>query len=329
MGSPRSAVHPPLEPATRFQDPLEDPGRDASHHRPKHGRSELSSPRVVAFFDHAAVLGGGEIALWNLIERLDPNAWRPLVILGEHGPLVERLQGLGADVEILPISPSLTGIRQGAVRGWSLFRPGRAVSTIRYVMQLRNRLRQGHIALLHANSLRACILGGVAGRLAGVPVIITSDRGMDTEVHALHARIDTLLAPLSTRVIVNADAVGENVHRTRGVPREKIVTIYNGVDLECYSPDSSCKEARRRLGIAIDRFVQQGLTESEWEVPDEVLLRVLLDVRGQPPLLSLEDDFHAANMRPRPARRNHPRFFDPRPMVAAGCASVDPVRSPC
>ena len=84
---------------------------------------------------------------------------------------MERLQALGADVEILPISPSLTGIRQGAVRGWSLFRPGRAVNAIRYVMRLRNRLRKGRVAILHANSLRACVLGGLAGRLAGVPVV--------------------------------------------------------------------------------------------------------------------------------------------------------------
>jgi hypothetical protein len=36
----------------------------------------------------------------------------------------------------------------------------------------------------------------------------------------------------------------------------------------------------RLLAIAIDRFVQQGLTESEWEVPDEVLLLFPDDVRA-------------------------------------------------
>jgi hypothetical protein len=36
----------------------------------------------------------------------------------------------------------------------------------------------------------------------------------------------------------------------------------------------------RLLGIAIDRFVQQGLTESEWEVPDEVLALFPDDVRA-------------------------------------------------
>lgn len=35
----------------------------------------------------------------------------------------------------------------------------------------------------------------------------------------------------------------------------------------------------RLLGIAIDRFAKQGLTESEWEVPDEVLVLFPDDVR--------------------------------------------------
>jgi DNA-binding CsgD family transcriptional regulator len=36
----------------------------------------------------------------------------------------------------------------------------------------------------------------------------------------------------------------------------------------------------RLLGIAIDRFVKEGLTEAEWEVPDEVLLLFPDDVRA-------------------------------------------------
>jgi DNA-binding CsgD family transcriptional regulator len=45
---------------------------------------------------------------------------------------------------------------------------------------------------------------------------------------------------------------------------------------ELHLPLDACL---RLLGIAIDRFVQQGLMESEWEVPDEVLLLFPDDVR--------------------------------------------------
>jgi DNA-binding CsgD family transcriptional regulator len=46
---------------------------------------------------------------------------------------------------------------------------------------------------------------------------------------------------------------------------------------ELHLPLDACL---RLLGIAIDRFVQQGLSESEWEVPDEVLLLFPDDVRA-------------------------------------------------
>jgi hypothetical protein len=36
----------------------------------------------------------------------------------------------------------------------------------------------------------------------------------------------------------------------------------------------------RLLALSIDRFVQQGLVEAEWEVPDEVLLLFPDDVRA-------------------------------------------------
>jgi glycosyltransferase involved in cell wall biosynthesis len=131
---------------------------------------------------------------------------------------------------------------------------GRAGSKLA-ALTLALELRRERPEIVHAWQFVANTWGRVAGRIAGTPVIITSDRGMDTEVSELHARIDTLLAPLSTRVIVNADAVGENVHRNRGVPREKIITIYNGVDLQRYTPTLAGDEVRKRLGIPPGRHV--------------------------------------------------------------------------
>jgi glycosyltransferase involved in cell wall biosynthesis len=126
---------------------------------------------VVAFVDHAAVLGGGEIALSNLVERLDRACWQPLVILGGEGPLVERLNASGVEVEILSLAGRLTQVHQDAIGAPSMIHPLRTIAAVRYVIRLALRLRKRRPALLHANSLRACVLGGLAGRLAGIPVV--------------------------------------------------------------------------------------------------------------------------------------------------------------
>jgi hypothetical protein len=36
----------------------------------------------------------------------------------------------------------------------------------------------------------------------------------------------------------------------------------------------------RLLAIAIDRVVSEGMTEAEWEVPDEVLILFPVDIRA-------------------------------------------------
>ena len=45
------------------------------------------------------------------------------------------------------------------------------VAHCRYVRTLRRRLRELRPDLIHTNSLKAALYGGVAGRLAGIPVI--------------------------------------------------------------------------------------------------------------------------------------------------------------
>ena len=69
-------------------------------------------PRVV-FLDHVGRLSGGEIALARLIEHLDVDAH---VILGENGPLADRLRKAGAEVEVLPLPPIARDLRRDQVR---------------------------------------------------------------------------------------------------------------------------------------------------------------------------------------------------------------------
>jgi DNA-binding CsgD family transcriptional regulator len=56
----------------------------------------------------------------------------------------------------------------------------------------------------------------------------------------------------------------------------------------------------RLLGIAVDRFVKQGLTEGEWEVPDEVLVLFPDDVRAYFRPRQATDQAPTASRRGRP-----------------------------
>ena len=71
---------------------------------------------------------------------------------------------------------------------------------------------------------------------------------------------------------------------------------------ELHLPLDACV---RLLGIAIDRFVQQGLSEEQWEVPDEVLTLFPDDVRAYfRPRQATDRASEAARGGPNPAAAN-------------------------
>ncbi len=123
-------------------------------------------PRV-AFVDHTALLSGAELALARMIDALDVDAH---VILAEDGPLVGRLEEVGATVEVLALGESTRDLGRERVDVRRL--PLRSVIDVAsYSIRLARRLRALDVDLVHTNSLKAALYGGVAGRLARVPVV--------------------------------------------------------------------------------------------------------------------------------------------------------------
>jgi glycosyltransferase involved in cell wall biosynthesis len=124
----------------------------------------------VLFFDHTAALGGGEIALVNLVRCLNLAKIKPIVVLASQGPLVGRLSAI-ADTHVLPLSPRVTTHRKEKLGVATLVRVGDALRVLLYIARLARFIRANKIDVVHTNSLKADIIGGAAARLAGRPVI--------------------------------------------------------------------------------------------------------------------------------------------------------------
>ena len=119
--------------------------------------------------DHVARLSGGEIALLRLLPELSKHV-DVTVLLGEQGPLVDRLQATGVDVEVIPLVESVRDLRRDRVRP-GRFSPQVPVRALRYALRLRRRVRELDADIVHTNSLKAALYGGVAGRLAPAFVV--------------------------------------------------------------------------------------------------------------------------------------------------------------
>lgn len=135
-----------------------------------------AQPLRVMLFDHTAQLGGGEIALYDLVRFFDQRRVTPVVVLASDGPLADKLRGLIAagsslELHILPISSEVLHTRKDSLGGGTLLQAKNIFHSLGYIRRLAAFIRSQHIDIVHTNSLKADILGGLAGRLAGRPVI--------------------------------------------------------------------------------------------------------------------------------------------------------------
>jgi len=119
-------------------------------------------------------------------------------------------------------------------------------------------IRQGRFDVVHTHSSKAGILGRIAARLAGVPVIVHTLHSLVFHEYQsrlknrLYILLKKLCAPLTDCYISVCDAT------TRGAIKEGIgnpdryVTVYSGIDLAPFleiSETMTIAQAKRQLGV--------------------------------------------------------------------------------
>jgi glycosyltransferase involved in cell wall biosynthesis len=194
---------------------------------PVSGRS--TRPYRILYFDHTATLGGGEIALLNLVRYIDRRHITPIVALCSEGPLADRLRNI-CEVHILPL-PERVGKTKKESLGWRSVLKLRDIATVVFCsLRLAKFIITNDINLIHTNSLKADIIGGIAGRLARRPVVwhvrdrIEADYLPKSAVRAF--RFLSKFVP--TYVIANSQAVLNTLH----LPQHRSQTsIPSGIEL--------------------------------------------------------------------------------------------------
>jgi glycosyltransferase involved in cell wall biosynthesis len=127
--------------------------------------------RRVLMVDHTAALGGGEIALLNLVAHLDRSRYEPVVLLFADGPLVQLLRNKGVEVHIRPLHPSVGGSRKDSLGTGSLLKFATMGRSLAFCGALAGLMRRLSADLVHTNSLKADLIGGLSARLAGIPLL--------------------------------------------------------------------------------------------------------------------------------------------------------------
>lgn len=234
------------------------------------------NPKVL-WMDHAGVLGGAELCLLDIARCYDgPSA----VLLFADGPFRGALKRAGVEVEVVAAPGAVSGIRResGAARNLGALPGvlGLAVKTAR--------LARGY-DVVYANSQKALVIGALAAKLAGRPLVWHLHDVMTAEhFSGVNRRVAVALAngPLVRRVVANSEASARAFVESGG-KAEKVRVVYNGIDPAPYSPPEGPEEKRRtreNLGLPLGAPVVGAFSRlAPWK-GQHVLLKALARLPG-------------------------------------------------
>jgi glycosyltransferase involved in cell wall biosynthesis len=182
--------------------------------------------------------GGAESMLLKLLSAQQETARSGCVVsLTGVGPVGEKIQALGVPVIAL-------GMRRGRPD------PAALVALIRILRRVRPDLVQTW--MYHAD-----LLGGLAARAAGVPVVWGVRHGPSARGDKLLTRLARQACAWTSRWIPAAVVCNSNqsrrVHAACGYAANKLVVVPNGFDVTRFRPDPAARASvRTELGVARD-----------------------------------------------------------------------------
>lgn len=199
--------------------------------------------RRIVFIITGLSTGGAEMMLLKVLERLDRQRFAPHVIsLTTLGELATRIAALDIPVEAVGLKPGLPSPS-------GFFR----------LVQMLKRMNPD---VVHTWMYHADLLGGLAGRLAGVSAIgwCIRNSNLDRDKTKFSTRaVVGLCALISKWVpsrILSCSEKARQIHVARGYVAEKMVVVPNGFDLTRFKPDN---DARYRIRAELDITEQTPL----------------------------------------------------------------------
>lgn len=224
----------------------------------------MSSPIKILYTITWMEVGGSQTHLMQVFRLLDRTRFAPsLYCLSGRGNLLDAVSGTGIPV----YSGRFAGLKSPRGLG--------------SVVELARFMRRERFDIVHNYLLRANVVGSIAARMAGVPVVLCSKRGCHWRrgLELVGARLSNRLAD---RVTTNANAVREFVHENEKCPTEKMVVIPSGVDTDRFHRPAG-GEHKTRLGLDPRRPVVGIVTRMRVRKGIEEFLQAMIAVRARFP----------------------------------------------
>ena len=215
-------------------------------------------------------IGGTSVHIRDLAATLIERGHKVTVVIGGEGPVTEAL----AERDVPYVSLKHLG------RSVSVYRDARAFA------EIRQTLKRLEPDLLSTHNAKAGILGRMAARTLGVPVLFTAHGWIFTDgVPALEASLyrtaERLAAPLADRIITVSEFDRRLAMEQRVAPADKLICVHNGMPDVPEAAHAQPEQDPPRL-VMVARFEPQK--------DHDTLLRALAPLTNLPWQLDLIGD---------------------------------------
>lgn len=183
-----------------------------------------------------------------------------LNIGGTEKFLVQLVENLGSEYAI-----TVGYLKEKGALGDYLSTKGIPVVHCSGFIGLYKVLKAGNYAVIHTFLYRANILGRIAGKLAGVPAVISTRQAIDIWRKPYQVFLDIATERFSDIIIANSQATRQVLISKEKVSPEKIRVVYNGVNFMKLKAGAGRNEVRSSLGIPADKTVAVSVSRLHYD----------------------------------------------------------------
>lgn len=196
-------------------------------------RARTAGPRPAAFLVTHLATGGAERQLAELVTRMDPARFRPIVICQkEGGPFYDEIAAAGVEIHSLGV-------------------PGKWDP--RFAWRLAWLLRSRHVQALVIRGFSTGVVGRLVGKALRIrPIVMAEHSTGRIDPDPKKRPIERMLAGLADGVIAVAHGQVPFLVGDKGFAPDRIRVIHNGIDLADWSPAERDEALCAELGVPVD-----------------------------------------------------------------------------
>ena len=181
--------------------------------------------RILFIDSSEGIFGGGQLSLLELLSNIDTTKFLPFVIVSEEGKLKKEIKKMEVECRVLPMA---------SLKRLNLF------SFFAGFWRIFNYARKKKIKLIHNNTSRATLYAGPVAKILGIPLI------WHVRIPHPDNLLDRLLVPFCSRIVAVSRCVKR---RFSWLKKDKVKIIYNGVDIQKFSPGLAQDNVREKFNI--------------------------------------------------------------------------------